>query len=128
MHSRKPVSGPLSELLQNNFDSPLDNFELSYQMFVLSYLSMVLWECHDPVNCTELLRIMSARHSKLDSSHTCSNAVWVCIQDMDGKWDLQFRLNSFFMGLCEVAVGLTLVVVLSEADFVRIRQEVLARI
>jgi hypothetical protein len=65
---------------------------------------------------------------------------------MDGKWDLQFRAirltkvfhqlsrdmqfksNSFFMGFCEVAVGLTLVVVLSEADFVRIRWGALARI
>jgi hypothetical protein len=41
---------------------------------------------------------------------------------------MQFRLKSFFMGLCEVAVGLTLLVVLSEADFVRIRREALARI
>jgi hypothetical protein len=143
---RKPVSGPLSELLQNNFDNPLDDFELSYQIFVLSYLSMVLWGCHDPANCTELLRIMSARHSKLDLGRTCSHAVWVCIQDMDGKWDLQFqairltkvfhrlsrdmqfRVKSFFMGLCEAAIGLTLLVVLSEADFVRMRQEAIVRI
>jgi hypothetical protein len=32
------------------------------------------------------------------------------------------------MGLCKVAVGLALVVVLSEAEFARIRQDALTRI
>ena len=123
---------------------PVDEFEFSYQMLILSYLSLVLCEWHNQANCTNLLQTMSARHSKLNFSRSCSNAVWFCIQGMDGKWDLQFqairlirvfhrlsgvmqsRLKGFLTGLCGVVTGSAPVIVLSEDDYITISQEALA--
>ena len=125
------------------FDKPADIFELSQQTFALCYIAVALWNIRDVQRCSRFLQVLSARHEHLGSDRPLPNTVWVCIRGTDDNPNLQFQaiqllrvfhrltnetqsmLGSFLRGLCSVANGSSIGVVLSEEDFTSISRDAL---
>lgn len=126
-----------------DFGQPADDFVLSQQVFVLCYIAVALWGTQDVPKCIRFLQMLAARHEELGQDRSLPTILWICIRGTDDYKDLQFQairlirvfhrltdqtqsmLKSFLSGLCAVAHGSSIGVLLTESDCTTIYQEAL---
>lgn len=124
-----------------------DEFQLSYQLFVQCYLALVLYSHRESVDsCVTLFRKFFSQFRQLGRDHgpecCLHNAVWICIQSLDGNVELKWqasrmirvlhrlsertrlRLQRFFVGIYAATTGHPPVII-SQQDFESINQEAL---
>lgn len=85
-------NGP-SVLFRTHLNEPEDDFEESYQMFILFYLSVALWELRDSVEGTmSLLCNFSLQCQQLASNYHLPDVTYILIRGLDGnrarKWQM----------------------------------------
>lgn len=127
------------------FNQPTDTFELSQQMFVLSYIAVVIWEVREDIpKCIRFLQTLSARHECLEPDRPLPNTAWVCIRGIDDNKELQYQairlmrvfhrltdktqsmIRGFLTGLCGVVAGSSVGIILTGHIFMAINKEALA--
>jgi hypothetical protein len=127
------------------FNQPTDSFELSQQMFALSYIAVVIWEVREDIpKCIRFLQTLSARHGCLEPDRPLLNTVWVCIRGIDDNKELQYQairlmrvfhrltdntqsmIRDFLTGLCGVVAGSSVGIILTGHIFMAINKEALA--
>ena len=141
-------SHSFSQFMLGSICNPRDEFEHSYQLFVICYLALTIYE-HRSSNsdCARLLRQYCTQFQQLfeDYGPGCQlqNIAWICLQDLDGNQDRKWHafrmvrvihrvsdrtrlgLQNFLLGVFAAAVGHP-PVMLSQHDLLTVSQEALA--